>query len=115
MSKIVNLAAARFVAAAQPGDIYYTSWGDDQTNVDFYQVVRKTEKTVFVRRIHSKEIDGNGWAGHCTPEHGKFMEGEPERKIFVTKYITNGPPAVKIERCMARRYENKPVYYSNYH
>jgi hypothetical protein len=33
------------------GDILFNQWGYDQTNVDFYQVVATTAKTVTVRQI----------------------------------------------------------------
>ena len=33
------------------GDIYYTSWGYDQTNIDFYLVVDRTAATVEVVKI----------------------------------------------------------------
>lgn len=33
------------------GDIFYTSWGYEQTNVEFYQVVRATAKTVWLAEI----------------------------------------------------------------
>lgn len=38
------------------GSILYTSWGYDQTNVDFYQVSRVKGKTVFLRPIQSKIV-----------------------------------------------------------
>ena len=43
------------------GDILYTSWGYDQTNVDFYQVVEVVGKcTVVIREIAHETIDGSG-------------------------------------------------------
>ena len=46
------------------GDILYTSWGYEQTNVDFYQVVGLAgKKTVKIRQINSK-IDESKPAGH---------------------------------------------------
>jgi hypothetical protein len=35
----------------QIGDIFCASWGYDQTNVDFYEVVRKTAKMIELREI----------------------------------------------------------------
>lgn len=69
------------------GGIYNTSWGYDQTNVDFYQVVGRTAKTVQYialgktvhgtdcaaadkvvadttikgKEVHTAKINGNGW------------------------------------------------------
>jgi hypothetical protein len=32
------------------GDIVYNSWGYDQTNIDYYQVIRTTKKQVILKR-----------------------------------------------------------------
>lgn len=34
------------VYTVKAGDIFYTNWGYEQTNVEFHQVVRATAKTV---------------------------------------------------------------------
>ncbi|MET1995961.1 hypothetical protein [Enterococcus faecium] len=39
------------------GDIYYSSWGYEQTNVTFYQVVRRTEKTVWFQPIKKECVE----------------------------------------------------------
>ena len=36
------------------GDIMYSSWGYDQTNVDFYKVVRVTKASAWLQPIGSK-------------------------------------------------------------
>lgn len=36
------------------GDIVSNSWGYEQTNVDFYQVTRTTEKSVWFKEIESE-------------------------------------------------------------
>ena len=96
--------AARKKAEAdelQVGGIYYTSWGYDQTNVDFYQVVERTAKMVKyiaigktaystgcaaadkvvadpeikVKKVYTAKINGNGWRissfEFATPWDGK--------------------------------------------
>lgn len=40
----------------QPGDIYYSSWGYDQTNIDYFQVVKRTPGTVTIRSIGAELI-----------------------------------------------------------
>jgi hypothetical protein len=44
-------------ADPQPGDLYRTSWGYDQTNVEYFEVVKRTPGTVTVRRIASRMGD----------------------------------------------------------
>lgn len=53
MTDLYGLPRSEDAIAAdpQPGDIYRTSWGYDQTNVEFFEVVRRTPATVTVRRI----------------------------------------------------------------
>jgi hypothetical protein len=40
------------------GDILYCSWGYDQTNVEFFQIVETRKKSVTFREIRSKRVDG---------------------------------------------------------
>jgi len=40
------------------GDIFYTSWGYDQTNVDMYQVIEKKPSSVVVREIALETVPG---------------------------------------------------------
>ena len=45
---------SRRASAIIVGDIFYSSWGYDQTNVDFYQVVKTTPKTIALKKIDKK-------------------------------------------------------------
>lgn len=49
-------------AVVKPGDIFYSSWGYDQTNIDFYKIVRATDKTVWIQEIEKEYIKQVGWA-----------------------------------------------------
>lgn len=42
------------------GTIFVSSWGWEQTNVDFYQVVGVTKNSVKLRRIASEEVRATG-------------------------------------------------------
>ena len=44
------------------GDILYSSWGYDQTNIDFYKVVRVSESSVWIQQIGKKVVEVTGWA-----------------------------------------------------
>lgn len=41
------------------GDIFHHSWGYDQTNCDFYQVVALTRATVSLHRIATETVSGS--------------------------------------------------------
>lgn len=68
------------IRSVQVGDIFYTSWGYDQTNVGYYEVVRCTSatvwlrQTVWVRQIASSWDDGYN---RVAPIPGNFI-GELE-------------------------------------
>jgi hypothetical protein len=44
------------------GDILYSSWGYDQTNIDFYKVVRVSKSSVWIQQIGQKVVEITGWA-----------------------------------------------------
>jgi hypothetical protein len=54
------------------GDLLYTSWGYDQTNIDFYKVVRVLDKSVEIVAIGAKDLTVDGGvgplAGYCSPD-----------------------------------------------
>ncbi len=63
------------------GDILYTSWGYDQTNVDFYQVVEVIGKcTVVIREVGQKTIDGFGGPSEKVVAVKDSFIGEPMTK-----------------------------------
>jgi hypothetical protein len=66
------------------GDILYASWGYDQTNIDFYQVVAVREKSVTLREINQNKTETGWLQGTCTPRKDDFVS-EP-----VLKRVTEG-------------------------
>ena len=40
------------------GDIIYNSWGYDQTNIDFYQIVQVKTKSIMINRIGKCYVEG---------------------------------------------------------
>ncbi|MCJ7743522.1 MAG: hypothetical protein MUO99_03065 [Dehalococcoidales bacterium] len=70
-------ARARFVNPYKVGDILHHSWGYDQTNCDFYQVVEVKKASVVLRKIGTKTVPGSEG----------FMSDSlmPEKDAFITK------------------------------
>lgn len=55
-----KVRAAEMSANVKVGDIFVDSWGYEQTQVDFYQVVAKpSAKTVIVREIACETVEGS--------------------------------------------------------
>jgi len=67
------------------GDILYSSWGYDQTNVNFFQVIKTKPKSVVLRSI----------SGDYT-ETG-FMSGQtkPKKNVFVRDFRFGDSPFLK--------------------
>lgn len=84
-------------APLKVGDILYSSWGYDQTNIDWYQVVSVTKsgKSVKIRKLKDKKTsDGDlSMSGKTTPLKNKFDGKEMSKKI----QMYGGKPYVKIE------------------
>lgn len=73
-----------FVHSARVGDIYRTSWGYDQTNVEFFEIVDLKGKYAILREIASASIT-NGPSESCVPQSGAYLEGErgaPIRRLI---------------------------------
>lgn len=61
------------------GDILYSSWGYDQTNIDFYEVVKVMGKNVVIRKLAQQQGTTGFMCGTCRPVAGRFV-GEPMTK-----------------------------------
>ena len=57
------------------GDIFYTSWGYDQTNIAFFQVTRKTKKCVYIRELEATLKSSGNMSGSKKPIKNAFTEG----------------------------------------
>lgn len=73
------------------GDIFYTSWGYDQTNVEFYKVVRATKSSVWIQetsQIREYADYGNGdyWTTKSTGEIGSRQVYNSETGEYEVKY-----------------------------
>lgn len=78
------------------GDVLYHSWGYDQTNVDFVEVVEVLPRSVRVRTIASREVEGGGAAmsAQVSPVPGSFNVGESSRLLKLRIATYSGEPKV---------------------
>ncbi len=73
---------AEMVARVQVGTILYTSWGYDQTNVEFFEVVaRKGKRTAVLREIAADQEQTGFMSGKVTPRPGGYIGDPIERRI----------------------------------
>lgn len=64
----------------KPGDILYTSWGYEQTNVDFYEVTAVRGKHVELRQLAQAKVRTDMDQGRCVPQSGSYI-GQPFRRL----------------------------------
>lgn len=82
------------------GSIYYSSWGYDQTNVEFYQVVGHTgKKTVLLKKIGAKTISEKGGAYEfVVPNPDNFIED----KIYKARIVKYNASPEHIRKLVAK-------------
>lgn len=94
------------------GDVLVSSWGYDQTNVDFYQVVAVTAKQATVRAIKAdKQSTDASCTGTVTPVINVFTGKPLRRKI---KYWSNSPTVDIEHHVTARLWNGKPSHFTAY-
>lgn len=84
------------------GDIFDTSWGYDQTNVDFYQVVEVRGKVLIIRKIAEMTDHEDRGADYVVPAKDSFI-GPPIRILPTSS-------GVKIEGHYGSPWDGKPKY-----
>lgn len=88
------------------GDILYSSWGYDQTNVNFYKIVEtKGKRMVVVREVGSKIVSSDGGAStHVVAVPDRFVSD----KVY-NRLATND--RVNVTDCQtAWLWDGRPVY-----
>jgi len=88
----------------QVGDILYASWGYDQTNIDFYEVVGTTEKSVVIREVASKIVKSKPPQDYVVPVPGKFTGSKMTKRVGPSGYVKVDSVA------RASRWDGRPMY-----
>jgi len=99
-----------FKTSLQVGDVLYSSWGYDQTNIDWYQVVevKPSGKSVVIRRIAGDTIENGFMSGYTTPCPDHFVGEEQLKRVQVGDTLTITSYA------SAWKWDGKPKYCSWY-
>ena len=51
----------------QPGAILESSWGYDQTNIDYFKIIKRTNDTIFLIPLNSVVTESGDMRGRCQP------------------------------------------------
>lgn len=102
------------VNKAKVGDILVSSWGYEQTNIDYYQVVAVGKKTVKVREIGYGSIEPTNWMqDNVTPKKDGFIKDAPILTRVVRDY--NDGYTVSINECAsAWLWDGRPDHRTSY-
>jgi hypothetical protein len=96
----------------QIGSILYSSWGYEQTNIDFYEVTKLIGKcTVELRELAqiAEQHDYCAFSGKTRPIPSNYIEQPIKKRV-------NEYGRVKISSCQsARLWDGEGLYYSSYY
>lgn len=70
-----------FIASLKEGAIVYRSWGWEQTNVDFYQVITVGKSSAVLREIGNEVKETSFMAGNTVPIPNAFTENSKPFRI----------------------------------
>jgi len=99
------------------GQVIYNSWGYDQTNINFYQVIESKEKSIILREIASSYVAGSEgfMSARVKPVENAFI-GEPILKKVVVSVSYNGNVSYYIKAkhgCFCEYAANEEGVYSS--
>jgi len=114
-----NEARKNIVHPYAVGDFIYDSWGYDQTNIDFYQVIEVKAKSVVLQEIGSRMVDGGKESGMSSnvapdPEH---KIGEPFIKPIIVS-VWGDKPVYRIKSkhgCFSKYSKGEAGVYSSWY
>lgn len=115
----MNTIKPEDLAQFEVGKIMVCSWGHEQTNVDFFKIVKVTNTKPDVIWITLQAIEeiqthnAEQMTGTTIPNPDKHKDEPPfRRRVFVREGVTNG---CKIkDYTYAYPWDGKPEHYSTY-
>jgi hypothetical protein len=100
----------------QVGDIFVYSWGYEQTNVNFYQVISTTPKTMKLVEIAQERTYDSSMSGKATPVKDKFIMKDNIAKVLTKRFNVygNGQVRARMDNGLLHQYE-KPEFFSSWY
>jgi len=107
------------------GTIVESSWGYDQTNIDFYRIEKRTGNTLWLLPLTCTRANGDGYmTGTAVPGTPKVLgdfevgskgcrwDGQPIRRIL--KYRDGKPIGFSIKHGWADAWNGQPTHWTAY-
>jgi len=68
----------------QVGDVLYSSWGYDQTNISFYEVVGLSgDKSIVIREIGQRVVKQDVGSEYVVPTKGRYIGKEMTKRVSI--------------------------------
>jgi len=113
LSDIRQRAKSQYQNPYKVGDILHHSWGYDQTNCDFYQVVEVKTASVVLRKIAAETVPGSeGFMSESVmPVKDTFIEKGPQALTKHDYDISPQNPTIKKRVCFYVQNDGTLKYY----
>lgn len=116
---IAKARAARYAPhGLQVGQIFRSSWGWEQTNVNYYEVVGVRGQKVELCEIAQEREESGMMSGECKPVPGAYIKKPISRMVS----MASGKPSIRIHNSSYAYLEEpvaieggKPVFRSQYY
>ena len=96
----------------KPGDIFYNTWGWEQTNIDFYQVVSTTTNTVKIRRINqTREYKASSMSGNTAAIPNDYIS---EEVLLKKPFFGDGGWRLRFEHGAGCKWDGDELTYTTY-
>lgn len=101
------------------GDVFVASWGYDQTNIDYFQVVSTTMAGVYVRPIYAKTVDSGYGSDYVVPAKGQWkdyglIKDTPEGVFKKVQYEGFNTPHIKVKHTWATLWKGGKDYRTSF-
>ena len=94
------------------GRFFISQWGYEQTNIDFYKVVKATAKSVYVTKVKTIRKDIDSWNYEATPsdEHDDiWVRCGREKEVMRKKLLTcTRDPAIDLDFSLGYLWDGEP-------
>lgn len=104
--------AATKAAIINIGDIFSHSWGWEQTNIQFYQVISVKGQTIQLQEVRQNRVQNGFMSGTCTPIVGEFLNEQPFTKRV--KCLSCGKVYISTEFGWAQLWDGTPENWTAY-
>jgi len=103
-------ARATFENPYKIGDFLYSSWGYEQTNREFYQIIEIGNNSLKIREVYQERTRDSHDSGTCSPIKDNFRGEAQWVTIQIREKYHSVPSPIHGN---LYQYENKPVYFSD--